>query len=231
MSKLTDAFERGEGMYTVSDVAFYARMHPKTLRTWFSKSKPLFRRGTSTIDDYLFSFTDLVEAIYVRMLRQDYGVSFPVIRTAIDTAKKLENVDHPFAHPNFQTVVVGKEINIIKPGSQHMVALAPNSGQVSDRIILERFIQDLEFGPDNKIIKHIAFRAPQDRVIISPEFNFGEPMLESNGYTAEVLWLAKQSEGGIKQAADAYGVEESAVKAAVDYYEGFLKHGPLKKAA
>ena len=225
MSKLTDVFESGEGFYTIAEVALYARMHQNTVRAWFSgRNHPVFRKGTSSMGEGVLSFTDLVEAIYVRRLRRIHGITFPVIRTAIETAKRLKGVEHPFAHPEFRTVVVGREINIIeRDDSSVMTALAPNPGQQSDITILSDFITDLEFDHGNKIIKHIAFRAPVDRVIITPNFNFGAPMMEASGYTAEALWVAYKAEGGLKQAADAYGVDEATVKAAVDYYGGVLK--------
>lgn len=225
MSKLKDAFESGEGFYTASEVALYARMHQATVRSWFfNRKRPIFRSGTSTVHPDLLTFTDLVEAIYIRRLRSEFKISFPVIRTAIDMAIKLKGVPHPFAHPDFKTVLVGKrEINIIeKEKSGVLTALAPNSGQTSDCSILMDFIDDLEFGPSDTIIKHIAFKAPSDRVIIAPNFNFGAPIMESCGYPAEVLWVAHKAEGGIKRAADAYGVEEATVQAAVDYYGGML---------
>lgn len=225
MSKLTQVFESGEGFYSIPEVAFYAQMHPNTVRSWFSTKKgPVFRKGTSSLGDDVLSFTDLIEAIYVRRLRNEFKIQFPVIRTAIDMAMKLKGVDHPFAHPEFRTVIVGKEINIIERHNPTiMTALAPNSGQVSDYVILSQFIEDLEFSKDNRIIKHIAFKAPTERIIIAPDFNFGAPMMESCGYTAESLWIAHRAEGGIKQAAEAYGVPEATIQAAVDYYGGVLK--------
>jgi uncharacterized protein (DUF433 family) len=226
MSKLKTAFESGEGFYTVSEVALYARMHPKTVRNWFlNKTRPTFRKATSTVEPNLLTFTDLVEAIYVRRLRTEFNISFSVIRTAIDMAIKLKNVAHPFAHPEFRTVLVGKrEINIIereKPSV--MTALAPNSGQQSDCTILSDFIEDLEFSADRKIIKHIAFKAVSDRIIIAPNFNFGAPIMENSGYPAEVLWTAARVEGGAERAAEIYGVDVSTVQAAVEYYGGVLQ--------
>jgi hypothetical protein len=234
MSKFTDAFERGEGLYSIADVAFYAKMHPNTVRSWFTgRVRPIFRAATSSVDARFLSYTDLIEAIYVRKLRNEFHIGFPVIRTAIEMATKLKGVAHPFAHPDFRTVVVGKEINIIEKESEStMTALAPNSRQVSDTTILEQFIDELEFDASKNIIKYIAFKAPKDRVFIAPNYSFGFPMMESSGYTAETLWRARNAEGGIPEAANAYGVEDFTVKAAVDYFEGILEcRGLLRKAA
>ena len=48
-------------------------------------------------------------------------------------------------------------------------------------------------------------------------------MLENSGYTAETLWYAVKAEGSVGKAAEAYGVDESTVQAAVDYYGSVLK--------
>src|ERR1041384_8480102 len=89
MPKIIEAFEAGTGIYTVRETAFYARLHPNTIRAWFFRedAPPRFRRPTLTFEGApLLSFTDFVEALYVSELRSRFHISFHRIRKAIDTA-------------------------------------------------------------------------------------------------------------------------------------------------
>lgn len=224
MASLAQQIERGEACYTIPEVAFYAKMHPMTVRRWFfDKDQPTFRSPSICSDEEtLLSFTDFVEAVYVRTLRKKYSIPMKTIRIAVNAARNL-NVEHPFAHPDFRTVIQGKSIHIReKDNLKTMVELAPSPNQTSSIEILHDYINDIQFDDAGEIIKYYAHRDPRDNVIVTPEFNFGSPMLEECKYTAETLWNAKRAEGSVANAARVYGVDESAVQIASDYYEGLL---------
>jgi len=221
MPKIIEAFEAGTGIYSIAETAFYTRLHPKTIRAWFFRedTPPRFRRPSLTFEGVpLLSFTDFVEAIYVSELRSRFRISFPRIRTAIDTARKLKGVEHPFAHPDFRTVIIGKSIHIQERDSPEVLtSLAPDSGQTSDKVILQDFIDALEFDDDDVAKLYVAYVSEGERVVAARDYNLGVPMLESCGYTAQTLYDAAAVEGGAQKAADAYGVEFKTVKVAIDY--------------
>jgi hypothetical protein len=62
--------------------------------------------------------------------------------------------------------------------------LAPDSGQTSDKQILEEFIAALEFDEEDVAKAYIAYSADGERVVAARDYNFGIPMMESSGYTA-----------------------------------------------
>jgi hypothetical protein len=227
MPKIIEAFEAGTGIYTVPETAFYTRLHSNTIRAWFFRqdAPPRFRRPSLTFEGApLLSFTDFVEALYVSKLRSRFPISFPQIRKAIDTARELKGVQHPFAHPEFRTVIIGKSIHIQERDSPEVLtSLAPDSGQTSDRVILEDFIDALEFDEQDIAKLYVAYVDDGERVIAARDYNFGIPMMESCGYTAETLFNAAAIEGGAQKAADAYGVEFNTVRVAIKYLESLQK--------
>lgn len=227
MPKIIEAFEAGTGIYTISETAFYTRLHQNTIRAWFFRqdAPPRFRRPSLTFEGApLLSFTDFVEALYVSELRSRFHISFHRIRKAIDTARELKGVQHPFAHPEFRTVIIGKSIHIQERDSPEVLtSLAPDSGQTSDKVILEDFIDALEFDEEDIAKLYVAYVDDGERVIAARDYNFGIPMMESCGYTAETLYNAAAIEGGAQKAADAYGVDFNTVRVAIKYLESLQK--------
>lgn len=167
---------------------------------------------------HLLTFTDFVEALYVKELRDRFNISFPVIRTAIETARDLEQIANPFAHPNFRTAVVGKSIYLYQVNKPDlMTGLTHERGQVSSKVILQDFIESLEFDDEDIAKLYVAYQVPGERIVAARDYNLGIPMMESSLYTAETLWNAVASEGGVQEAALAYDVKESTVQVAMDY--------------
>ncbi len=227
MPKIIEAFEAGTGIYTVEETAFYTRLHQKTIRAWFFRedAAPRFRRPIITFEGApLLSFVDFVEALYVSELRSRFHIGFRAIRRAIESARQLQGVEAPFAHPDFRTAIIRREINIIhKDSPEVLTALEPRPGQMSNRIILEDFIKSLEFDEEDVAKLYVAYVQGNERVVAARDYNFGIPMMESCGYTAQTLYDAAAVEGGAQKAADAYGVEFTAVKVALDYITSLQK--------
>jgi uncharacterized protein (DUF433 family) len=53
---------------------------------------------------------------------------------------------------------------------------------------------------------------------MNPSVHFGDPIVQSHGYTAQTLYQAALAEGGIARAASIYEVSEVAVEAAYRYF-------------
>jgi uncharacterized protein (DUF433 family) len=82
-----------------------------------------------------------------------------------------------------------------------------------------KFINSLEFDECDLVSAYVAYVSDNERIVASRGFNFGVPMMESCGYTAETLWNAVKVEGGVEEAASAYGVHAKTVQVALDYLE------------
>ena len=226
--KLEETVRTASGLYTVAEAAVYARMHPVTLGTWLygnTTHAPLRQAQISKEEGGKFlTFIEFVEALAIRNLRKNYGVSFQRIREAIVEAKNKYGVDYPFANKDHKTYRVGRDLHILLKGEQHPIQLTgKEKGQESIRPCLEPFMHDLEWDARNTAAAYIAYRYPvQDRSIIikmRPNLCFGAPIVEGTGYTAETLWKAALAEGSEQKVAEYYEVDCDSVVAACRYCE------------
>lgn len=216
---LSEAMDSGLGCYSLSEVAYYARIHPNTLRAWFfHPDAPRFRERSNRFSEkYFLTFIDLIEAIYVRKLRKEYRVPMKYIRQAILTYEKEYGTVNFFAHPGHRTVVDGKIICIVN--EDQLVALSHQPGQLIDYKIVKGFTENLVFDEDDNIQRYIAYteKRRRDAVFISPTYSLGEPVLKNSGYTVAAICNACRVEGGIKPAAEAYAIPEYSVRTALQY--------------
>lgn len=215
-----------QGIYSPSEVAFFAKLHPATLNRWFFGSgtgASVFSRQGA--DNKVLTFLDFVQALAVRTIRTDYKVPLQKIREAIDRAEREYGQTHIFARPH-KTFLFGKEILFSLDGLPGPLQLTGvHSNQVTIRPVVEMYLRDLNFDESGVANLFTAFRYANQKVLIDPAVRFGEPYVPDCGYSAQTLRDAVISEGGVKEAAKAFEVPEDAVEVAYRYYES------LKSAA
>ena len=110
MIDLLQAATTGHGVYSLPEAARYAKMHQKTLRSWFcgGTDRAALRPGEiNSLEFKAITFLEFVEALAIRSLRRDYSVSLQKIRAAINTAQDRYGVNHPFAHKAHRTPLGG----------------------------------------------------------------------------------------------------------------------------
>jgi len=221
MISLLDA-ARDTGIYSIPEAARYAKMHPNSLRNWFaggSDRAPLRETEINSPDFKAISFLDLIEAVAIRSFRLDYKVSFQKIREAVKNAKEKYKIEHPFAHKEHRTVLLGNDLHIFLPeDSDNPVQLTGKMvGQKSMKPCIEAYMKDLEFNVEGMAQLYTAFRYKNQEVILTPKFHFGEPAIRENGYTAETLYRAAVAEGSLERVAELYEVSVDAVETAYRY--------------
>jgi uncharacterized protein (DUF433 family) len=85
------------------------------------------------------------------------------------------------------------------------------------------FLKDLQFDPDTRFAtEYNPMSDDKAKVVLNPRIRFGEPVIMPGGYTADTLWHATNVEGGIEEAAEAYGVTASEVTLANKYFDTLL---------
>ncbi|MBX9679260.1 MAG: hypothetical protein K2X38_10905 [Gemmataceae bacterium] len=210
----------GSEMYTVRETAFYSRVPAQMVSRWIFGSE----KGRSVIEpqianqERMVSFVDFVQTVAIRELRFQKEVPLPRFREAIRNAKKLFGIDYPFARRHC-TFFDGVDI-IIKKADEFYEVTGKHVGQKLFRFV-EEYLAKLEFDANGLADSYRIFEAKDVPILMRPKYRFGEPTLPS-GYTAMTIWNAIKAEGGIKEAAKAYGIPKEEVEAAYAFFVDFL---------
>ncbi len=223
----------GIGLYTPQEASLYARVSTRLMNRWLfgdGTGESVIRPQLGQIDDErTVTFLDLVQALSIRAIRTDYKIPLQKIREAVEHAQDQFGIQYPFAtqHTTYLLSDGMKdghgEIVIQIQGRDEdprMIQISGrNSGNYVIRQVAEYFSDDLHFAASGLADLWTPLKLDDDAVTLNPRVRFGEPMIQSCGITARTLFEAVHSEGSILNAADAYGVEASAVKLACRYFD------------
>lgn len=230
MSEKSNQF-LGKGMYTVAEAAMYCRVTTKLMTRWLfgnasAEAVMVPQFGTA---ERLVSFIDLVQTLAIREIRNHYKVPLPKIREAIKYAEEEWELYHPFARHHCTYLLNDKLI--IRPVQDKDEFVEASGKKKGQRLIpfVEMYLKSLDFDPDGLAHKYRIFSSNHSKpvaVTMDPKVRFGEPLLPS-GYTALTIYEGIKAEGGVTQAAKAYGIS---VKEAEAAYQ-FADHLSPKSAA
>jgi uncharacterized protein (DUF433 family) len=213
----------GLGLYSPSEAAFYARIPTQTLTRWIfgsGTSQAVVDRQVSVSDDKIVTFLDFVQALAIRAIRIRHRIPLQTIRQAHDDAVKYYNVPYPFARPHQVFLLPETKTLIIKLNDDDLRALSGRTrGNKMIVQIVEPFLRDVSFDESQLAAKYIAWSNQDGVITMNPQYRFGEPIIDDCGYTAQALWQAYETEGGVEAAAKAYGVEDKHVLLACEYYD------------
>jgi hypothetical protein len=209
----------GSGLYTIAEASMYARLKESLLRRWiFGDTRRAVFDPQFGSQEKLVSFLDLVQTLAIREIRLMHRVPLPKFRQAIREARKEYKVDYPFAREHF-TYLLGKELVIKLADDKYVEVSGRHARQPLITGIVESYLQDLTFSGSGLAASYNIFTS-QDQVsiVMNPQRRFGEPLLPS-GYSAKCIWDAIKAEGGIENAARAYGISKEEASAAYKLFE------------
>ena len=119
---------------------------------------------------------------------------------------------------------------IICPDSENRDELIQASGDGKGNKIIsevaELHSKDLFYGDDNIANAYRAWQKGNKTISMNPKRQFGEPMVDGTGYSAQALYHAYLTEGGIDAAAKEYGVDPGDIEVALSYFDHL--QGPQK---
>ena len=190
---------------------------------------PAIQRHMPASKSGVVDFIDYVQARGIRQLRLGHEVPHPdrmgetlrirpslqQIRQATQAAAEL-GYPYPFARDHktylFHNDIVfdlGDDILITLTGKSRQQLLFPP--------IVERYLFHLDFGPDGLAVKDIPLRFEDRWIEIDPSIKYGTPRVMPCGVAVSALSNAVIDEGGIEEAARAYGVDAEDVRKAYEY--------------
>ena len=221
MVSITDLL--GKGMYSVHEAALFARVSPRLMSRWLYSSG----QGKSVIDpqfgnseEKTISFLDFVQTLAIGRLRTDVRLSLQKIRQAYNLAREEFKAEFPFALKGTRIGLFGPPHDVKKQElyicigrdddetEKYFQLTGKKRGNQLIREVLQPYMRRLSFDDKNDLANRYC---PMDRegirVVMDPQIRFGEPFIESCGYTAQTLYDAYRVERSIERAAKMYAVE------------------------
>lgn len=210
----------GIGVYTLQEASLYSCVSPQRLSRWVFGARncsPVIKSLLAS--DRLLSFYDLVQAKAIDVARKE-GISLQKIRQAIGVAQDEYSVEFPLARQH-KLLYYDGELHI-KLNGIFQVSGRRRHQMLSNEIV-EPFAKDLHFDEEGLAFMWTPFSRFRRCIVLDPKRQFGQPLVEGTGYTADVLSTSFKAEGSHEAAAEAYNVEVDDIKIAVAYIKGLME--------
>ena len=180
--------------YSVTDASRYLNIPQPTIRTWLNGRKyqtlegekeflPIIQRPDPEISQ--LSFTNLVEAHILRVVRTIHNISLDKVRIALDYISKKFNTDHPLATKQFSTDGVDLFIEQV----EHLVNVS-RSGQFAMKEVLRKLLTRVEWDKNNfatRLYPDLENINDHKILIIDPHISFGKPTIKGTGVPTKII--------------------------------------------
>lgn len=218
--------------YSVADSARYLSIPTPTLNAWlrgrFYTTKkgqqafaPLIQRPDPTLPQ--LSFTNLVEAHVLKILRKVHNVKLSKVRSALDYMSHKLDTSHPLVTKRFQT----DGVDLFVEQMDRLVNVS-RSGQLVMRETLQRLLTRVEWDADgfavrffpNTLIEDIdlASDPKSDKIIfLDPSIRFGKPIIAATGVPTDIIAELYNAGDSIDDIAKEYDCTPLQIKAAIRF--------------
>ncbi|MGV0028406.1 DUF433 domain-containing protein [Phormidesmis priestleyi] len=222
LSVVTDP--RNIPAYAVVDAARYLSIPSGTIQSWLRGRtyqtqegpryyEPLIQRPRANLPQ--LSFTNLIEAHVLRVIRKVHNVRLDKVRTALDYLDQQFQMPHPLAQIQFQTdgvdlfvESVGRLVSVSKPG------------QLAMQEILKHLLQRVEWDEQGIAARLYPFTSGMKenvpkQLVIDPRIAFGRPVLVGTGIPTSILATRYKAGESIDDLAIDYNCDRLQIEEAI----------------
>lgn len=197
--------------YSVTDASRYLNIPLPTLRAWLNGRKYQTKEGTKEFLSIIqrpdsqssqLSFTNLVEAHILRVIRTIHNISLDKVRIALDYISDKFGTLHPLATKKFSTDGVDLFIEQV----EHLVNVS-RSGQLAMKKVLTDLLTQVEWDEDNfatKLYPQINSNHDDKILTIDPHISFGKPTITGTGIPTKVIAQLYDAGDSIEEIANDY---------------------------
>lgn len=219
--------------YTIADTARYLHIPLPTLRTWVKgRTYPTFRLSSTTTKkgqkEFLpliqrpnpnipqLSFTNLVEAHVLRVIRTVHNIPLDKVRLTLDYISEEFNTDHPLVQKQFST----DGIDLFIEQFEHLIN-ASRSGQLAMKQVLNNLLTRIEWDEQDiatRLFPTINLKGEDftDKVLmIDPNISFGKPTIKGTGIPTKIVTELYDAGDSIEDIANDYNCQRWQIEKAI----------------
>jgi len=213
--------------YPVRDAAQYLRIPVGTLRSWLKGRSYSTQKGSKNFEPLIqrpdpgrpqLSFTNLVEAHVLRVIRETHQVKLAKVRTALDYMGQQLNAHHPLVMKRFQT----DGVDLFVEQMDELVNVS-RSGQFAIKETLKHLLTRVEWDVDGiatrffPIIESIPTPGSDKVIFLDPSIRFGNPTIAGKGIPTKVITDLYEAGDNIEDIAHEFDCTPDQVKAAIRF--------------
>lgn len=218
-------------IYPVVDAARYLHIPSGTLQAWLRGrtyqtkdgqqfSKPLIQRPSPDFSQ--LSFTNLVEAHVLRVIREVHNIRLDKVRTALDYLEREFNLPHPLARVEFQT----DGVDLFVENIDKLVNVS-RAGQLAMKKVLKDLLTRIEWdekGIAKRLFPIVTFPSVEPNakpyqniapIWIDPNISFGRPTIAGTGIPTDVIVDLFNAGDEVEAIADDYSCSPDQIYAAI----------------
>jgi uncharacterized protein (DUF433 family) len=220
MNSIVAHSKLGEGIYSISDIAFLLNLPKQKVRRWLndfwdSRLAEKYDRAYSWGEgrNQATNFYTLIE-FYVFYNLREFGVSQKIIFQAHEAIAKQLETYYPFASSKLLTD--GK--NILYSLEDGTTIKADKSKQTAFRQIIENFCKKIEFS-DNNLVKKFYPLGKSKHIVVNPHNQFGQPVIEETNILAETIFNLHEAGESVSFLSKLYDISLKEVESAIFLYK------------
>ena len=232
----------GKGVYSLAEASRITGIDVRRLRRWVvgyeANGKPypavLCMPALRTDDCEILTFLQLMETLCVQAFF-DEGVHLPVIRAIGARASQVYGTPYPFALHARLFLTDGRTIWSLPPDAIREIAEEKVSvsaiytdlknGQTAMGYFLARYLRKIKYNTYEMAAEYWPLGFDR-RIVIDPECAFGQPVIAGSRIPTAVLYNLKKAGDSISVIAHWYGIDEQAVKDAIEFEENPIQALP-----
>lgn len=213
--------------YPVTDAARYLRIPVVTLRSWLKGRsyatqgcqqafEPLIQRPDPALPQ--LSFTNLVEAHVLRVIRETHQVKLDKVRNALDYMGQQFETDHPLVMRRFQT----DGVDLFVDQMDQLINVS-RSGQLAMRETLKHLLTRVEWNADGLASRFfpVIELVPEPRtdkiIFLDPSIRFGKPVIAGKGVPTSAIVSLIDAGDSVNDVADEFDCTPQQIKAAIQF--------------
>jgi uncharacterized protein (DUF433 family) len=210
--------------YSVRDASRYLNIPLPTLKTWLNgrkyptksgekEFKPLIQRPDSQTSQ--LSFTNLIEAHILRVIRTIHTIPLDKVRTALDYISNYFNTNHPLVTKQFST----NGVDLFIEQLEYLINVS-RSGQLGMKEFLTDSLMRVEWDKHNivtKLYPRLATNGDDKSLTIDPHISFGKPIITGTGVPTKIVAELYDAGDTIEAIAEDYDCTVIQIKKAITF--------------
>ncbi len=213
--------------YSVTDAARYLRIPVVTLRSWLKGRSYVTKTGQQAFEPLIqrpdpglpqLSFTNLVEAHVLRIIRETHQVKLDKVRRALDYMSQQFGTAHPLVMKRFQP----DGVDLFVDEMDRLVNVS-RSGQFAMRETLKHLLTRVEWnveGMANRffpVIELVPDPGNDKIIFLDPSIRFGKPIIAGKGVPTAAIASLYEAGDDISDIAEEFNCTSEQVKAAIQF--------------